>query len=117
LRSRDHHRSRKDLFDGPLNAIIDRFSGYKILSLTFGGQAERDFKSYGEVIEQTPASVQLKVPRAKVTETCRQLLDSCDVTDINVQELPVEEVIRQLFGERTDLNAAEAAEAQNSVAT
>ena len=45
-------------------------------------------------------SVQLKVPRAKVTETCRELLQACDVSDINVQEVPVEEVIRQLFGER-----------------
>ena len=44
--------------------------------------------------------MQLKVPRAKVTETCRQLLETCNVTDINVQELPVEEVIRQLFGEQ-----------------
>jgi ABC-2 type transport system ATP-binding protein len=46
--------------------------------------------------------VQLKVPRAKVTETCRQLLEACDVSDINVQEVPVEEVIRQLFGERAE---------------
>ena len=61
------------------------------------------------MIEQTPVSVQLKVPRAKVTETCRQLLEGCAVIDINVQELPVEEVIRQLFGERDTLrNAAEA---------
>jgi ABC-2 type transport system ATP-binding protein len=44
--------------------------------------------------------VQLKVPRAKVTETCRRLLEACDVSDINVQEVPVEDVIRQLFGER-----------------
>jgi ABC-type uncharacterized transport system ATPase subunit len=43
--------------------------------------------------------VQLKVPRAKVTETCRQVLEACDVSDINVQEVPVEDVIRQLFGE------------------
>ena len=58
-------------------------------------------------------SVQLKVPRAQVTETARQLLDNCKVTDINVQELPVEEVIRQLFGERSSLTTtpAEAAAA------
>jgi ABC-2 type transport system ATP-binding protein len=56
--------------------------------------------AFGEVIEQTPVSVQLKVPRAKVTETCRQLLEACHVSDINVQEVPVEDVIRQLFGER-----------------
>ena len=90
----------KIFFDGPLNSIIDRFSGYKILSLTFENKATRDFTAFGEVIEQTPVSVQLKVPRAKVTETCRELLEACAVSDINVQELPVEEVIRQLFGER-----------------
>ncbi|MEP6955679.1 MAG: ABC transporter ATP-binding protein [Chthoniobacterales bacterium] len=104
----------KLFFDGPLNDIIDRFSGYKILSLTFGDQAERDFSIYGEVVEQTPASVQLKVPRAQVTETCRRVLENCQVTDINVQELPVEEVIRQLFGERSTLNAASAAELTRS---
>ena len=90
----------KIFFDGPLTSIIDRFSGYKILSLTFENQAIRDFSEFGQVIEQTPLSVQLKVPRARVTETCRQLLDACSVSDINVQELPVEEVIRQLFGQR-----------------
>src|SRR4051794_28368837 len=87
-------------FDGPLSSIIDRFSGHKILSLTFERQVSRDFSRFGEVIAQTAVSVQLKVPRAKVTETCRQLLEACDVSDINVQELPVEEVIRQLFGQR-----------------
>jgi hypothetical protein len=45
--------------------------------------------------------------KAKVTEVCRQLLDACAVSDINVQELPVEEVIRQLFGERSEQNNLE----------
>ncbi len=91
----------KIFFDGPLSQIIDRFSGYKIISLTFDHGATRDFGQFGEIVAQTPVSVQLKVPRAKVTETSRHLLELCSVKDINVQELPVEEVIRQLFGERS----------------
>jgi ABC-2 type transport system ATP-binding protein len=98
----------KIFFDGPLSDIIDRFSGHKILSLTFEKQVTRDFSIFGEVLEQTPVSIKLKVPRAKVTETCRRLLEACDVSDINVQELPVEEVIRQLFGERRAGHAAAA---------
>jgi ABC-2 type transport system ATP-binding protein len=90
----------KIFFDGPLTQIIDRFSGYKIISLTFEKQGSRDLSAFGEIIEQTPVSVQLKVPRAKVTDTCRELLQACHVSDINVQEVPVEEVIRQLFGDR-----------------
>ena len=94
----------KIFFDGPLDEIVDRFSLHKILSLTFDKPITRDFSSFGEVIEQTPISVQLKVPRARVTETCRQLLEACDVSDINVQEVPVEDVIRQLFGESRESN-------------
>jgi ABC-2 type transport system ATP-binding protein len=90
----------KIFFDGPLDAIIDRFSSAKIISLSFEEGAACDFAEFGEVVEQKPMSVQLKVPRGKVTEIARKLLESCRVTDINVQELPVEEVIRQLFGER-----------------
>ena len=97
----------KIFFDGPLSQIIDRFSGYKIISLTFAKQEERDFSALGEVVEKTPVSVQLKVPRAKVTEVARQLLSACSVSDINVQELPVEDVIRQLFGERRADRAAQ----------
>jgi viologen exporter family transport system ATP-binding protein len=106
----------KIFFDGPLTEIVDRFSSYKVLSLTFETEAVRDLSRFGEVTEQTPVSVQLKVPRAKVTETCRRVLEACDVSDINVQEVPVEEVIRQLFGERREehnaasLAAAEAAQ-------
>jgi ABC-2 type transport system ATP-binding protein len=90
----------KIFFDGPLDAIIDRFSSAKVISLTFEQGTDCDFTRFGEIVEQTPLSVQLKVPRGQVTETARQLLDNCRVTDINVQELPVEEVIRQLFGQR-----------------
>src|SRR3954470_9536606 len=97
----------KIFFDGQLDEIIDRFSGYKIISLTFDHGATRDFGQFGEIVAQTPVSVQLKVPRAKVTETSRHLLELCSVKDINVQELPVEEVIRQLFGERSSRNGGE----------
>src|SRR6476661_4367738 len=73
----------KIFFDGPLDAIIDRFSSSKIISLSFEEGTDSDFTRFGEVVERKPMSVQLKVPRAKVTEVARQLLDNCRVTDIN----------------------------------
>jgi ABC-2 type transport system ATP-binding protein len=96
----------KIFFDGPLNEIIDRFSGHKIITLNFEKADTRDFSRFGEVVDLTPMSVRLKVARAKVTEVSRELLDHCDVSDINVQEVPVEDVIRQLFGERRAPNEA-----------
>lgn len=102
----DHGRI---FYDGPLDAIIDRFATHKILDLTFGEPTTHPFAEFGEVIEQTPQTVRLKVARAKVSDTCRALLTACKVTDISVQEPPVEEVIRQLFHEQTEINAAEVA--------
>jgi len=87
-------------YDGPLAAIIDRFATYKLVSLVFEGRAEaRDFRAFGEIVEETPETVQLKVPRAQVAETCREILGRHRVRDISVQEPPVEDVIRQVFGE------------------
>ena len=95
-------------FDGQLSAIIDRFATHKIVGLTFNDGATCDFAAFGEVVERTPVSVRLRVLRARVTETCREILGSCKVTDISVQEPPVEEVIRQLFHEQTGDNATPA---------
>src|SRR5207342_3607880 len=44
----DHGRI---FFDGALDEIIDRFSGSKILSLTFEKPINRDFSPFGEVLE------------------------------------------------------------------
>jgi len=89
-------------FDGPLSGIIDRFATHKILDLAFGEATACDFSPFGETLEQTPQTVRLKVPRARVSETCRALLTTCKVTDISVQEPPVEEVIRELFAEQRE---------------
>jgi ABC-2 type transport system ATP-binding protein len=96
-------------FDGPLSGIIDRFATHKIVSLTFAEAVHTDFAMLGEIVERTPQTLKLKVPRASVSDTCREILTNCPVTDIGVQEPPVEEVIRQLFRQQHDLTGAAAA--------
>ena len=59
-------------------------------------------------MERTPASVRLRVLRARATDVCRDILGMCKVTDISVQEPPVEEVIRQLFREQVDKTGPDA---------
>jgi ABC-2 type transport system ATP-binding protein len=93
----DHGRL---FFDGPLSAIIDRFATHKVLSFSFAKPNECDLSAAGETLERSAQSVRLKVARAKVTEVCREILGGCDVTDIAVEEPPVEDVIRELFQQR-----------------
>ena len=38
-----------------------------------------------------------KVKRDRVIPTCKELLDRFEVTDIDIEEVPIEDVIRQIF--------------------
>ncbi|MDB6154319.1 MAG: transporter-related protein, partial [Chthoniobacteraceae bacterium] len=95
----------KIFFDGALSSIHDRFATHKIIDLTLEGTHQCAFGLFGEVLEQGAQTVRIKVPRAKVSEICREILTTCKVTDISVHEPPVEEVIRQLFQEQRNEQA------------
>jgi ABC-2 type transport system ATP-binding protein len=90
----DHGRI---FFDGPLSAIIEKFAAYKILSLTFSRETHGDLGRFGEVLEQTPLSVRLKIARSRAADVCRDALGALPVADLAVQEPTVEEIIRQVF--------------------
>ena len=54
------------------------------------------------MLEQSPATVRLKVKRERVIPVCKALLDELPVTDIDIQEVPIEEVVRRIFGRKSD---------------
>ncbi len=75
-------------------------------SLPFNAQAAANCSSehlgkYGEVVAQSPGSIQLKVKRDRVIPVCKALLDELPVSDIDIQEVPIEEVIRRIFARQT----------------
>jgi ABC-2 type transport system ATP-binding protein len=87
-------------FDGRLDEIVDRFADSKLVTIQCEASANCSAASlakYGEVTEQTPGSIQLRVKRDRVISVCKTLLDELPVTDIDIQEVPIEEVIRRIF--------------------
>jgi ABC-2 type transport system ATP-binding protein len=87
-------------FDGRLSDVVDRFADFKFVTIQCESTASRSAESlgkYGEVIEQKPGSLTLKVKRDRVILVCKALLDELPVTDIDIQEVPIEEVIRKFF--------------------
>ena len=60
----------------------------------------------GEVVERTAETVKLRVPRAEVAAVCRRLFEAHAVRDISVQDVPIEEVIAQLYAQTADAPAA-----------
>jgi ABC-2 type transport system ATP-binding protein len=90
----------KIFFDGKLNDIVDRFADSKLVTIQCektDQYSKEQLARYGEVTEQTAGSIRLKVKRDRVIAVCKSLLDDLPVTDIDIQEIPIEDVIRTIF--------------------
>ncbi len=88
----------KLMFDGPLAQIVEDFAANKIVEAKFSAPVTCDFSGLGGVLEQTPHTIRIEAPRARVAEVCRFLLDRAPVADLTITEPPIEEAIRQFFG-------------------
>lgn len=98
----DHGRI---FFDGQLSDVLDRFADFKLLTIQCAQTASlsaAELQAYGEVVEQDPLSLKLKVKRERVVAVCKTLLDRLPVTDIDIQEVPIEDIIRQIFARKKD---------------
>jgi ABC-2 type transport system ATP-binding protein len=96
----------KLFFDGPLDAVLERFATTKLLDVEFASPCSTDFSRLGRVLETDGARVRIEVPRAQVADVCRELLACGTVTDFSVQEIPIEEIIRQVFSAEQSRHAS-----------
>jgi len=93
----DHGRI---FFDGRLGEVLDRFADFKLVTIQCdgaGARAPQSLEKFGEVVERTPAGVKLKVKRDRVVPVCKALFDELSVKDIDIEEVPIEDVIRSIF--------------------
>ena len=93
-------------FDGRLSDVVDRFADSKLVTIQIEGSASfaaADLIKFGEVVEQEPGRIRFKVKRDRVIPVCKALLDQLPVTDIDIQEVPIEEVIRRIFARKESL--------------
>ena len=90
----------KLFFDGRLSDVVDRFADFKLITIHCDGLEtcpNDKLIKYGEVVEKNSDSIKLKVKRDRVIPTCKALLDELPVEDIDIEEVPIEDVIRQIF--------------------
>ena len=87
-------------FDGRLSRVLDRFADFKLITIQCDGGSQCSaeiLKKYGEVVEHSEAAIKLKVKRDRVIPVCKALLDELPVSDIDIEEVPIEDIIRQIF--------------------
>ncbi|HEX7017385.1 MAG TPA: ATP-binding cassette domain-containing protein [Patescibacteria group bacterium] len=90
------------IFDGRLQSIIDKYARNKILSLVFGEKvSSKELAKYGQVKELgedgTALTATLLVPRKHAAKTAAKILEKFPVQDVNIEEPPIEAIIREVF--------------------
>ncbi len=84
------------LFDGDLGALTARFSASKTISVTLAEPLE-DPGRYGELVAAEGPRVVLKVDRAAASAVAARLLADHQVTDLTIEDPPIDDVIDRVF--------------------
>src|SRR5437762_695864 len=61
-------------FDGQLSEVLDRFADFKIVTIQCDAATDStpgQFEKYGEIVEQTPTHIKLKIKRDRVIPACK----------------------------------------------
>ena len=89
-----HHGSI--LHDGDLGDLASRFTTHKTIGVT-ALDLPADLDGYGQVISRTPDKAVIEIPRTQVSAVASRLLATCTVTDLTIEDPPLEEVIERVF--------------------
>jgi ABC-2 type transport system ATP-binding protein len=91
----DHGRL---IYDGGLKQVVKKYTRDKRILLSFSKPVARaDLERYGKVVAHEPLRATLEVCREDIPQATSQLLQHLPVEDIDVSEVPIEDVIQYLF--------------------
>ena len=98
------------LYDGSLAEIVDRFTTHKIVTLDFDEAPDRGLiERFGFPCECRGPQAVLRIDRSRIADVLPRILGSAGVRDVSVEDVPLEEIVAELF--RSDARAAAVAEA------
>lgn len=93
------------LFDGDLSALVERFSPHKTITIsleTDTPDVSRLLVGIGEVVSASDGRVIVRVPKRDTARLTAEILARLPVSDLSVEDPPVDDVIEQVFTSTTD---------------
>ncbi|HBP57252.1 MAG TPA: ABC transporter, partial [Verrucomicrobiales bacterium] len=92
----------KLFYDGELQGILDQFADEKRINVLFEDPSmplPEKCKSIGSIESFADGKLQIRVNRKAVVQASKDLLDMLPVADLNIEEVPIEEIIRKIYAE------------------
>jgi len=94
-----HHG--KILYDGDLDALVERMAPFKLIALDLERETEGlDVSCFGELVRSEGQKIVVRVPKAETPAVTARLLAELPVLDLSVEDPPIEEVIDRVFQEQ-----------------
>ena len=88
----------KIVYDGKLAQIVSRFTKHKVVSLDFGKEVKREkLKEYGRILSSDLLNAKIEIDKEKIADATARLLKELPITDLSIEEPPIEEIIRLIF--------------------
>jgi ABC-2 type transport system ATP-binding protein len=87
------------LFDGDLTGLSDRFAAYKTIRVVVADSSV-PLDLYGEVLERDGLRAKLRVAKADAAQIAARLLSEHQVSDLTIEEPPIEDVIEVVFAQK-----------------
>lgn len=88
----------KILFDGRLQSLINQYAPNRVIRFVVRKDLnQKKLAQLGQVMTWEPPNVSLLVPREQATQQAAKLLQSFDISDLTIEETPIEETIREIF--------------------
>lgn len=93
------------VFDGTLEGLTRQFRNTRHIRLSFTEPVEREaLLRYGNVVSCDGASAVIEVERDETPLAASAILGSLPVNDVSIEEVDVEDVVRDLFTARRDVS-------------
>jgi len=88
------------LFDGELAALVQKFTSHKTIVVQLV-DCQADMTTYGEVVSCEDGRVTLRVLKSETARITGRILADLPVTDLLVEDPPIEEVIERVFAQES----------------
>jgi ABC-2 type transport system ATP-binding protein len=88
------------LFDGDLGKLMERFSSFQTLCVTYSGDC-RGWGQYGEVLSQDGDRVSLRIPKTDAPQVTARILSEQHVNNLTIEDPDIEDVIERVFSQKS----------------